>query len=149
MPTFQAVLTTEGSSHLVELPFDPKAEFGKIRAPVRVTVNGTVLRTTVARHHGRDYVGLNRAFRAAAGIDPLDTITVEVDLDTEPREVTVPDELAAALAAAPDAADAYRALSFTHQREYADWVAGAKKPATRSRRADRAIDMLRSGARQP
>jgi hypothetical protein len=149
VPTFQAALTVEGSAHYVELPFDPKAEFGRIRAPVRVTVNGEVLRTTVARHHGRDHVGLSRAFRAAAGIGPDDTLTVAVDLDTEPRRVAPPDELADALADAPDALTAYRALSYTHQREYAQWVGGAKKPATRIRRAERAIEMLRLGVRQP
>ena len=133
----------------MELPFDPTTEFGRIRAAVRVTVNGAQLRTTTARRHGRDVIGLNRRFREAAGIGPSDTITVIVEADTEPRTVTPPTELDEALATAPDAAAVYRALSFTHQREYAEWVASAKKPATRARRAGRAIEMLRLGVRQP
>lgn len=147
MPTFQAVLTAEGSGHYVQLPFDPKAEFGRIRAPVRVTVNGAVLRTTVARYGGRDFVVLNRAFRAAAAVVEGDLLTVDIELDTEPRVVDVPTELAEALAEAPDATEEFMAMSYTHRREYADWVAEAKREATRRRRALKAIEMLRTGSR--
>jgi len=149
MPTFRTVLQVKGSGHVVELPFDPKAAFGRIRVPVRVTVNGETLRTTVARYGGRDFVGFNRQFRAAAGISAGDEITVRVERDTEPRTVEIPAELAAALAGAADAADTYATLAYTHQRQYATWVSEAKREATRQRRAQRAIDMLRAGRRNP
>lgn len=142
-------MQTTGSGHRVQLPFDPKAEFGRIRAPVRVTVNGRVLRTTVSRYHGLDYIVLNRDFRADAGIAHGDLLTVTVDADTEPREVTVPTELAEALAASPGAAEAFAALSYTHRREQADWVAEAKRETTRRRRATRTVEALVGTAPAP
>ena len=149
MPTFRTVLQVKGSGHVVELPFDPKAVFGRIRVPVRVTVNGETLRTTVARYGGRDFVGFNREFRSAAGISAGDEITVQVEHDTEPRTVELPADLAAALAGAPDAMEIYATLAYTHQREYAAWVGEAKREATRQRRAERAVEMLRAGRRHP
>lgn len=149
MPTFRTVLQLKGSGHVVELPFDPKAEFGRIRVPVRVTVNGATLRTTVARYGGRDFLGFNREFRSAAGITAGDEITVHVEHDTEPRTVELPTDLAAALAGATDAADIFACLSYSHQREYAAWVSDAKREETRRRRAQRAIEMLRAGRRTP
>ena len=63
----------------------------------------------------------------------------------KPRNVDVPDELAAALAANPDALASFERLSYSHQKEYADWVGEAKREATRLARADKAIAMLREG----
>jgi uncharacterized protein YdeI (YjbR/CyaY-like superfamily) len=50
---------------------------------------------------------------------------------------------------APDARALYEALSDTHRRESARWVADGKKEQTRAMRASKAIDMLRSGVRTP
>ncbi|MEV6879822.1 YdeI/OmpD-associated family protein [Amycolatopsis sp. NPDC051128] len=55
----------------------------------------------------------------------------------------VPDELADALAAAPDAAAAFEALPPSHRREYVQWVSEAKKPETRVSRAQKTITRLR------
>ena len=78
-----------------------------------------------------------------------DRITLAVELDDEPREVDVPAELAAALAADRQAAATYAGLSFTHRKEYATWVGSAKQAETRTRRADKAVAMLREGRRTP
>ena len=59
--------------------------------------------------------------------------------------VVVPPELSDALADAPNAAARYEALSYTHRREYAEWVSGGKKEETRIRRAGKAVEMLREG----
>jgi uncharacterized protein YdeI (YjbR/CyaY-like superfamily) len=75
-----------------------------------------------------------------------DEITMTVEFDDVPRVAEVPPELAAALAANPDAAQAFEGLSYSHSREYAEWVSEAKRPATRERRAVQAVErILRTG----
>jgi uncharacterized protein YdeI (YjbR/CyaY-like superfamily) len=61
----------------------------------------------------------------------------------EPSEIDVPAELAAALAADPVAAAAFEGLSYSHRREYARWVAEAKRDATRADRAAKSVERLR------
>ena len=99
---FEAVLEDNAPGVVFELPFDPKQEFGQARPPVRVTIGGFTFRTTVAVYSGRGLIGVNRANREAAGVDAGDRVTVEVELDTEPREVEVPPELAEALEPEPE-----------------------------------------------
>ena len=75
---FDAVVETEDEGVFVELKFDVKAEFGRARAPVTVTVNGYSWPSTVAVYGGRSYLPLRREVRDAAGVAPGDTITVEL-----------------------------------------------------------------------
>ena len=72
-----------------------------------------------------------------------------LETDDQPRTVGPPPALAAALAADPEARAAFDGLSFTHQREYSEWVAGARSEATRRRRVEQAVQMLRDGRRHP
>jgi hypothetical protein len=118
---------------------------GAKRFPVRATVNGYSWRTTVATMHGETLLGLNRAVRESAGVKPGDAVEVAIELDTAPREVDVPEALARALARDPAAKAAFEALAFTHRKEYARWVAEAKRQETRDRRVSRALEMLREG----
>jgi bifunctional DNA-binding transcriptional regulator/antitoxin component of YhaV-PrlF toxin-antitoxin module len=137
---FDATLPAgEDARPVVELPFDVKERFGKARAPVRVRVNGTELRTTVAVYGGRYYVGFNKEVRERAGIGPGDPLTVEIELDEEPRQVEVPPALESALAAEPEARAAFDRLSYTHRREYTEWIAEAKRDETRERRLEKAM----------
>lgn len=76
---------------------------GAKRCPVVASVNGYTWRTTVTRMGGEFLVGLNRAVRQQAGVQVGDTVELELELDTAPREVDVPDALADALVADPDA----------------------------------------------
>ena len=80
-------------------------------------------------------------------MDVGDTASFEVALDTEPRVVEVPDELRRALQANDDARNAFDRLSYSHQKEYADFVSEAKRPTTRERRAARSVEMLTEGRR--
>jgi Bacteriocin-protection, YdeI or OmpD-Associated/Domain of unknown function (DUF1905) len=129
----------------VELPFDPKAMFGKARAPIRGTVNGIAYRSTVAIYGGKAYLGLRKDQRAAAGVDDGDQVTVEIELDDEPRDVETPP----AIAADAEAAAAFAKLSYTHKREYARWLESAKREETRARREAQAVEMLRAGVKTP
>ena len=129
---FTAVL---GERHVV-VPLDVRALWGEARPPVRGTVNGVPFRSRLAVYGGETMLGLTNAFRASAGI-------------AEGDEVEVPPALQAALEGDAIARAAYERLSFTHRREYANWIAEAKQETTRSRRTERALEMLREGVRTP
>ena len=134
----------------VRLPFDPREVLGRARAPVEVSVDDhEAFRTTVAVYGGVAWIGLRRDQQQAFGVGPGDRVRVRVARDDAPREVEVPRELADALADAPAAARAYEGLSYTHRKEYARWVGGAKQAETRTRRAAKAVGMLADGIRTP
>jgi uncharacterized protein YdeI (YjbR/CyaY-like superfamily) len=103
----------------------------------------------VAVYGGRSYLPVRKALREAAGVAAGDAVVIELEADEQPRTVEPPPDLAAALAGDPDARAAFDGLSFTHQREYTEWVAEAKREATRRRRVDQAVEMLRDGRRHP
>ncbi len=146
---FEAVLEPTGkTATLIEIPFDVVAAFGSGRPPVRGTVNGFPFRSTLMRRGERYCMVVNRTVREGAGASAGETVRVEMERDDEPRSVDLPPELAAALAANPDALASYERLSYSHQKEYADWIGEAKREATRLARAERAIDMLREGKTQ-
>jgi hypothetical protein len=133
----------------VLVPFDVRDAFGEARPAVRGSVNGAPFRSRLAVYGGRTYLGLDREIREAAGIEVGDRVEVVLERDEAPREVEVPEALAAALAADAAARAAFERLSFTHRREYARWIAEAKRAGTRARRLERAIAMLREGVPHP
>jgi hypothetical protein len=148
--SFEAVIGGESRERpVVEVPFDVRAAFGSARAKVKVTVNGVVLRTTVAVYGGRSYIGFRAEIRRAAGISVGDKVRVKVEADREPREVDVPANLARALARDSVARKEFEALSFTHKKEYAQWVGGAKKPETAARRVEKTVKMLKNRTKHP
>jgi hypothetical protein len=142
-----ATLQPRGPAAAVVLDDDQVAAIGEgaKRFPVLATVNGYSWRTTVTRMRGEYLLGLNRAVREAAGAEAGDTVEVAIELDAAPRDVDVPDALASALARDPAAKAAFDALAFTHRKEYARWVAEAKRDETRERRVTQALDMIRQG----
>ena len=144
--TFEATIEAgDRGGAFVFVPFDVKAAFGSGRPRIRALIDGHEYRGSLV-NMGRGHVlGIRKDVRAAIGKDVGNTVRIDVELDTAPREVRVPPELAAVFADAPDAAERFQALSYTHRREYAEWVAEAKKQETRDRRAARAVDMLREG----
>ena len=141
---FKGTVQRHGSPGFIELPFDPKAEFGKVRAPVKVTLNGFTFRTTIAAMGGPPCIGIRTSYLAEAGLQGGERLDVRVELDTETREVTPPADLVKALKAAPPAWDRWRELSYTHQREHAEAVESAKKPETRARRVSKAVELVRA-----
>jgi uncharacterized protein YdeI (YjbR/CyaY-like superfamily) len=89
--------------------------------------------------------GLNRAVRQASGVEAGDTVEVNIELDTAPREVEVPEALANALAEDAEARAAFDRLAYTQRKEYARWIDEAKRDETRRRRLAQALEMLRQG----
>ena len=117
------------------------------RPPVVVTIGDHAFRTRLAVYGGQPMVGVSKANRAAAGVDVGYRFDVAIAVDEEPRTVEVPGDLAEALAADPEAAAAFDRLSFTHRREYVNWITEARKPETRARRVAGTVERLRGGGR--
>jgi hypothetical protein len=143
----KAELVKRGPAAAVVLTDEQVAAVGEgaKRFPVVATVEGYTWRTTVARMRGEFLLGLSREVREGAGVEAGDTIDLQLELDTKPREVDVPEALATALAKDANARAAYEKLSYTHRKEYARWIAEAKRDETRERRVAKAIEQLRAG----
>ena len=130
---------------MFRVPFDLEEAFGRRRPPVEVTIRGHTWRTTPGVYGGVGHVVVNRAVKAATGVDAGDRVRVTMQLDTEPRTVAVPDDLLAALDDQPEVARAFDGLSFSHRREYVDWVDEAKRPEMRARRIAGTVERVREG----
>jgi hypothetical protein len=144
---FRAVIETNGKTATgFQVPDEVVAALCSGRRPaVAVTLGGHTYRSTVATMGGRFLLPLSAANRTKAGVAAGDEVDVDVELDTAPREVTVPADLAAALAEDVVVRQRFEGLPFTHRKEYVVWIEDAKKPETRQRRVDKAIEMLREG----
>ena len=142
--TFKTTIVRDGSMCFIPVTFDPKTVFGRVRAPVKVTLNGYTYRSTIAAMGGPPCIPLRRSNREAAGLDGGETLEVRLDLDTDTREVTPPVDFLKALKMAPPAWHRWRELSYSHQREYAESVEGAKKAETRARRIEAAVRAIRA-----
>ena len=113
------------------------------RPPVTITINGYTYRTTAVRMGGQFFVPLSAENREGAGVAAGEDITVDIEPDTAPREVTVPEDLAAAMD--DEARTAYDGLSYTHRKEWVRWVEEAKRPETRATRVEKTVAGLRAG----
>ncbi|HLX48205.1 MAG TPA: YdeI/OmpD-associated family protein [Streptosporangiaceae bacterium] len=144
---FRAQLQPRGPAAAVVLDDAQVAAVGEgaKRFPVVATVNGYTWRTSVARMGGEFLLGLNREVRESAGAQAGDEVEVRLELDAAPREVEVPEALAAALAADPRARASFEGMAFTHRKEYARWITEAKREETRQRRVQQAVEMIRAG----
>ena len=128
----------------IRVPEEVVLGLGSHRRPaVQITVGQHTYRTTVAPMGGSYYVPLSAENRTLAGVSAGDDVDVDIELDTAPREVTVPAELASALERDPAARHAFDALSYTRRKEHARQVESAKAEATRQRRIAKVLDELR------
>lgn len=139
--TFTVTLVRDGSSCFIPVPFDPRDVFGKVRAPVIVTLNGYSYRSTIAAM-GTICVPLRRSHRDAVGLEGNETLVVRLVLDEAPRVVAPPEDLVKALKRVPVAWQAWTALSYSHQREHAEAIENAKAADTRARRIEKAVRVL-------
>ncbi|MFE0557422.1 YdeI/OmpD-associated family protein [Paenibacillus sp. NPDC058910] len=75
-------------------------------------------------------------------------MTVQIELDTEPREITVPGDFSATLDLNPVARQYFDSLSYSNKRRLVLSIEGAKAMETRQRRIDKTITMLNEGRSQ-
>jgi hypothetical protein len=130
----------------IQVPAEVVEALGAGRRPaVTVTINGYTYRSTVAVLGGAYMVGVSAEHRAGAGVAGGDEVEVDIDLDTAPREVDVPADLAAALAAEPEARRTFDGLSYSNRSWHVLQVEGAKTDETRQRRIRKSVDVLKQG----
>jgi len=142
VPLEQSGKTTTG----IEVPEEVVTALGSgKRPPVRVTINDYTSRSAVAVMGGRFMPGVSAEVREAAAVAGGDELDVDVELDTEPREVTVPPDLAAALDDEPDARRYFDGLSYSSKSRHVLAIEGAKTDETRQRRIAKSVGMLREG----
>ena len=144
MPTFKTTVLQAQDMNATGIVV-PEAVVEKLgtgkRPKVRVTLNGYTYRSTVAVMGGQFMLPLAAEHRAKAGVAGGDKVTVTLELDTAPRDVEVPKDLAAALKKA-GARTAFDALAFTHRKEHVRAIEEAKAPETRARRIEKAVQMV-------
>ncbi len=115
------------------------------RPKVSVTIRGYTYRSSVAVVSGQYMVGVSADNRAGAGVAGGDEVEVDLELDTAPREVTVPPDFGAALDLEPDARRTFDSLSYSNKSWHAIQVEGAKTLETRQRRIAKSVATLREG----
>jgi hypothetical protein len=130
----------------IQVPDEVVEALGSGKRPaVTVTVNGHGYRSTVASMGGVFMVSLSAEHRAGAGVGGGDEVEVDLELDSAPREVTVPPELVAALDAEPAARSTFDGLSYSNKSWHVLQVTGAKTEETRQRRIARSVEALKQG----
>ncbi|MGC2639356.1 MAG: YdeI/OmpD-associated family protein [Acidobacteriaceae bacterium] len=145
--TFTVKLVARGPNgawtHL-DVPFSVEQTWGtRARVAVRGTVNGFPFRSSLMpRGGGVFYMAFTRAMQEGAKARAGDTVSVVMEPDSAPRTVEVPAYLKEALKAAPAKGHAFAALSYSHKKEYVDWIAQAKKPETRAARIEKMLHGL-------
>jgi hypothetical protein len=130
----------------IEVPVTVVEGLGAGKRPaVRVTMNGHTYRSTVASMDGRFLIGVSAENRAAARVAGGDVVDVDVELDTQPRRVEVPKDLAEAFKRDGTAKATFEKLSHSNQRWHVESIEGAKTDETRQRRIAKSVAALREG----
>ena len=148
MVKFEGVLTSTsrgGGGTLVPIPREVASELGLKGMPkIQAVIAGTPYRGSLMPMGDGTYcLGVLKSIQEAAGVGLGDTIEVLLELDTAPRTVEPPADLATVLAKDKQAAAAWEKLSFTDRKELALGLTSAKKPETRRRRLAAALERLR------
>jgi hypothetical protein len=144
---FRATIEGTGKTAAgIRVPDEVVAALGPSRKPpVVMTINGHSYRGSVASMGGEFWIGVTNDFRRTAGVAAGDQVDVDLVLDTQPREVSVPSDLSAALEADPEARDFFDGLSYSNKRRIVEPIADAKNPETRQRRIEKAVARLHDG----
>jgi len=140
------ILGTGKTAAGIEVPAAVVDALGSSRKPaVVVTINGFSYRSTVATMGGVFMIGVSNDVRKRAGVAAGETVDVDLELDTAPREVVLPPDLAAALDGDPAARRFFDGLSYSNKRRVVLPIEDAKTPETRQRRIDKSVVALHDG----
>jgi hypothetical protein len=140
------ILQTGTTACGIQVPSEVVERLGNSkRPPVRATINGYTYRSSVAVMGGMFMLSVSAAVREAAGVAAGDVVDVDLELDTEKREVTVPPDLRRALGRNEEAKRVFEEISYSRKQRLVLPIEDAKTPETRQRRVDKAIELLREG----
>lgn len=144
---FRAIILQSGKTATgIQVPAEVVTSLGSgKRPPVRVTINGYTYRSSIASMGGKFMVGVSAEVRKNAGVVGEDKVDVNVELDTAPREVTVPSDFKKVLNGSSKARKFFEGLSYSNKLRHVLSIEGAKTPETRQRRIDKAISVLKQG----
>ena len=144
---FRTIIQRDGKTATgIQVPAEVVAGLGSSKRPaVLVTINGYTYRNTIAVMGGVFMVGVSAEHRKGAGVAGGDEVDVDIELDTQPREIAVPADFAAALDADAEARQAFDRLSYSNKSRHVLSIEGAKTAETRERRIAKAISELHAG----
>ena len=136
-----------GAWTYLDIPAHITQELGS-RGQVKVmgSINGYPFRTSARPHgDGSHYIVVNRSIRDAIQATPGDVVHVLMERDTAPRTVEIPADFAEALETNRQLRKSFESLSYSHRKEFVDWIESAKKVETRESRISRSLEMLLEG----
>jgi Domain of unknown function (DUF1905)/Bacteriocin-protection, YdeI or OmpD-Associated len=144
---FKAVLERQdgtGTWTYVTAPINVAEVFGnRGRVTVRGKIDRHEFRGSLMPHgDGRHFIVVNNEIRTAIAKSAGDLVSVQFTLDDEPRTLELPEVFAQILREHRTAQAAFDRLSYSHRKEYVQWIESAKKPETRERRAHQAMEMI-------
>ena len=144
---FRATIELGGKTATgIRVPAEVVESLGAGQRPrVSVTINGYTYRSTVAPMGGVYMLPVSAEARGGAGVAAGDEVDVDVELDTAPREVNVPTDLAAALDGDASAKRFFEGLSYSNKQRIVLSIEGAKTAETRERRIAKALSELQQG----
>jgi len=129
-------------------PFDVPEMFGtRSRVPVRGTINGFPFRSSLMPMGGCHMMAVNKTLREGAKAKAGDVVDVVMERDDEARTVEAPPELQRELAKSKKAQARWDELAFTHKKEMANSISGAKQEETKKRRLAKVMQVLKTGAK--
>jgi antitoxin component of MazEF toxin-antitoxin module len=141
--TFDTTILQIGNNTGICVPDDVVEKLGAgKKPPVTVTVNNYTYRNTVALMGGKFMIGVSAAIRSETGIKGGDKVTVQLELDTQPRAVALPADFEEALAKNAPAKQFFEQLSYSNKQRYVLPIGQAKTAETRQRRIGKAIEDL-------
>jgi Domain of unknown function (DUF1905)/Bacteriocin-protection, YdeI or OmpD-Associated len=129
---------------ILRIPFSVEEVFGsKGRVSVKGTINGFAYRSSIfSSGDGKHEMLINKAMQKGANVGPGDTVRVEMEPDTEPREVAIPSDLQQALSRNPQAKVGFEKMSPSRKKLLVESIEGAKKAETRAKRISIALETL-------
>jgi hypothetical protein len=140
--TIKVKLFCKGNLTAIPIEFNPKLEFGKVRAPVVVSINGYSYQSTIASMAGEVFIPLRKSHREASRVNSDEVYSIQIKLDIQKRDVNAPEELEQALKAEKSLWIKWQQLSYTMQKEYTESIITAKKQETKIRRLNKAIQEI-------
>lgn len=143
------ILPHNSGGMYVIVPFDVEKEFGKKRVKIIAKIETETYRGSLTRMGGPDHILIIlKDIREKIGKTAGDIINIVVEEDTQPRVVTIPQDLQKELDQNPKEKTFFQTLSYTYQKEYVNWIEGAKRETTRIRRINKTIESLKAGKKE-
>lgn len=143
---FETTILQTGNNTGINVPEEIVEKLGAGKKPaVNVTVNGFTYRNTIAVMGGKFMISVSADIRNKAGIKGGDKVTVELEVNTQPRVVTLPPDFKEILDKNPKAKTFFETLSYSNKQKYVLPIDQAKTDETRQRRIEKAINDLNEG----